>query len=280
VERGEDEEHNSEGEGEKAQGANGVNAENSSETNEENQVIGEENKDEGEELKLGDLEEVVKIYDAFRAPRKKIEPGKDRQLEKEFEGKMSKMLDELKQDLKDNPAIEIKNACILKSRHEVLDIPFQKMIETVNDKQAAEIWRKIRTQHNAVVEGLLDVVMKIKPSEHGDAKKMNSKVAEAQKETNDVLEAAQHLESEVQKHVQEKEELKKQFESEKKELLQQIEVLEEENKKYLDTIIKRSKVIGVPTPNIGGKDSPSKTGGDSVSKSQKVCLIVHHLYIA
>ena len=275
MERGESEGHASEGEGEKAQEPNGIKSENPPDVDEENQIIGEENKEPEEELKLADLEEVVKIYDAFRGMRKRVEPAKDRQLEKEFEEKMAKMIEELKQALNGNPTTEVKNASILKSRHDVLDIPYQKMIETVTENQAADIWKNIRSQHNAVVEGLIGIIMKMKPTAHGDAKAM-TKVEEAQKETHDVLEAAQHLENEVQKHVQEKEELKKQFESEKKEFLKQIETLEEENKKYLDTIIKRSKVIGVPTPTIGGKDSPIKASGDSGSKDKKVSLIINN----
>ncbi len=222
---------------------------------------------EGEELKLEDLEEVVKIYDAFRALSKRTEPGKDRQLEKEFEERMAQMANELKEALKESQGTEMKNVCILKARHDVLDVTFGKMVDFVSsDKAAADIWRNIRTEHNAIVEGLMATIPKLAgPAEAA----VNPEVAQAQKETRDVLEAAQHLEGEMQKHVQEKEEMRRQFEAEKKELQAQVASLEEENKKYLDTIIKRSKVIGVPTPNIMPKDSPMR-GGDASSKTKTV----------
>ncbi len=216
----------------------------------------EESKPHEEELKLEDLEEVVKIYDAFRALRKKTDPSNDKALEKEFEQKMSEMANGLKKALSESQSAELSNACILKARHDVLDITFGKLAETVPDKLTADLWKNIRKEHNLIVQGLLGVISKIRPAAVTSAEVAANEVAQAQKETHEVLEAAKHLESEMQKHVQEKEELRRQFEAEKKELQAQIASLEEENKKYLDTIIKRSKMAGVPTPMIGTKDSP------------------------
>ena len=228
----------------------------------------EEVKAAGIELKLEDLEEVVKIYDAFRAMRMRTEPGKDRQLDKDFEERMAQTANTLKESLINDP--EMKNAHILKARHSVLDITFEKLVGTVEDKQGAEIWKNVRTEQNKILEGLMGIIGELKPAVQGDVVAMQTEVAQAQKETHDVLEAAKHLESEVQRHERDKEELKKQFIAERKELQGQIASLEEENKKYLDTIIKRSKVLGVPTPNIGTKESPTRAGGDSGSKERKI----------
>ncbi len=227
-----------------------------------------------EELRLEDLEQVVKIYDAFRAMRKRVEPGKDRQLEKEFDGRMSQMANDLKEALNNSQSTDMKNVCILKSRHDVLNITFEKMVDTVSDKPTADIWRSIQAEQNAIVAGMLDAVSRLHSGAKGD---VHTEVVQAQKETRDVLEAAQHLESEMQKHVQEKEGMRRQFEAEKKELQAQVASLEEENKKYLDTIIKRSKVIGVPTPNIMPKDSPNRAAdsGKDNKKLTGVCILTH-----
>jgi len=222
--------------------------------NEEHPVKNEEEKPKEEELKLEDLEEVVKIYDAYRSMMKKVEPENDKVLEKEFEQKMSEMANELKNALAENKSAELSNACILKARHDVLDVTFDKMVQNTTDKLSQDLWKSIRNEHNSIVSGLLAIIAKMKT---GPKESAEGEVAQAQKETHDVLEAAKNLESEMQKHIQEKESLKRQFEEEKKDLLSQITSLEEENKRYLDTIIKRSKMAGVPTPSIGG-NSPSK----------------------
>lgn len=194
-------------------------------------------------------------------------------MEKEFEEKMAEMANGLKKALSENQTTELNNACILKARHDLLDITFAKMVDVAADRPTAEIWRSIWREQNAVVEGLLTVIEKLKPAVKGDVDAMHSEVAQAQRETHDLLEAAKNLESEMQRHIQEKEEMKKQFEAEKKELQNQVSTLEEENKKYLDTIIKRSKVLGVPTPSITAKDSPTRAGADPTSKDKKVNYI-------
>lgn len=227
-------------------------------------------------LKLEDLEKSVKVYDTLRSIRRKVEPGMDKQLEKEFDVHMSKLIGSLNEEFKKNPHAELKNALILKAKHDVLDISFSKVALFESDKQLAEVLKSIREEHNDIIDNLLEIIMNLKPFIGKDANTMQTEVAQAQKETNEVLAAAQNLEKEMQAHISEKEELKRQYEHQKLELQKQVEALEEENKRYLDTIIKHSKganIGGIPAPSSGaakiGGDSPNRTTAYGLPKDKK-----------
>lgn len=188
-----------------------------------------------EEANLEDLEEAVKIYDDFRAISKMAKPFQDKALEEEFEQRMSRMASELKKDLETNASPELKSARILKVRSDIINITFQKLIAAVPEKPIASIWSNIRKEHNIIVKGFVKLIEASQPT----SRNSGEDVVQAKQE---MLEVKRNLEEEIKRHLKEKEKLKRQFAMERKELVDQISSLEKENQKYLNNIIKRSKM--------------------------------------
>eukprot|EP00826_Nyctotherus_ovalis_P032125 TRINITY_DN2593_c0_g2_i1.p2 TRINITY_DN2593_c0_g2~~TRINITY_DN2593_c0_g2_i1.p2 ORF type:complete len:461 (-),score=134.64 TRINITY_DN2593_c0_g2_i1:3812-5194(-) len=188
-----------------------------------------------EEANLEDLEEAVRIYDDFRAISKMAKPSHDKALEEEFEQRMSRMANELKKDLETNASPELKSARILKVRSDIIDITFQKLIAAIPDKPIANLWSNIRKEHNIIVKGFVKLV----EASQSTNRSSGEDVIQARQE---MLEVKKNLEEEVKRQLKEKEKLKRQFATERKELVDQISSLEKENQKYLNNIIKRSKM--------------------------------------
>ena len=111
-----------------------------------------------DELRLDDLEQAVKIYDDFRAYSKKAYPSNDKKLESEFELKMSEMANRLKDNMESDSSSEFKNACILKTRSDILDITFRKMIAIVPDYAGVNTWLNILKEYNSIVQSFVKLV--------------------------------------------------------------------------------------------------------------------------
>ena len=173
-----------------------------------------------EELNLKELEGVVKIHNEFRTLNKRKNPHEDKAIEEEFEIKMSELATKLKQELEQADNKGMKAGCIIKIRNDILNITLKKMIDICTDKEVSGLWLNIQKELNEIVKDLLNLVKKISSKEK------------------DVT----PIKEEMQRRVQE---LKYRFELERKELQEQIASLESENKKYLDTLIKRSKTLSV-----------------------------------
>ena len=233
----------------------------------EGQEPHKESKREDGSLQLDELEDAVKVYDAIRTLRRRTEPAKDKQLEKEFDVRMAELAAGLKAGLQSASTSEMQKALVLKAKFALLDLSYAKMVEDVADPQAADIWRSLGVQQAKAAEGLWTVIMALKPKIEQDAGARKIEVAQAQQETQEVLRAAKQLEKEMQVHVQEKEDLKRHYDSEIAELRAHVSSLEDENRQYLDTIIKRSKaatVAGVvPRPVTAAKDSPDRMGKEA-----------------
>jgi hypothetical protein len=168
-----------------------------------------EHKDIANEIALSQheaLEEAVAIHDNFSAYSKKREPSKDKELEIEFRQQMIEIANKLKTQVNASP--RTKRLSLLRARNGILEISFKRMIELALDEESAKIWSTIKKEHNDILQELLQMA-----TEH------------KQQTNEDNIKA-----------------LRKQFEMEKRELKSQIASLESENKKYLDTLIKRSKM--------------------------------------
>lgn len=159
-----------------------------------------------EEVKFKALEQAVAIHDNFRAYSKKRDPNKDKELEMEFREQMASIAGRLGEGGE-------REVSLFGARNEILGITFGKMIELA-DEDVYKIWSSIKEEHDEIVQGLLEIAARnvIKDASNWD----NTQA------------------------------LREQFEAEKKELMDQIASLESENKKYLDTLIKRSKATGAP----------------------------------
>lgn len=139
------------------------------------------------------------------------------------------------------------------------------MIETAStNPKEAELWMRIQNESNQIIEKLIEIIKASKPQI--DIKQSSDNQAEllkTQKDYQDAVKAIQKLEKDIALHVIEKEGLKHEFEEEKLELQNHIASLEEENRKYLDMIIKHSKGISaqgsVASPTTKKKDTSVDT---------------------
>jgi hypothetical protein len=208
-----------------------------------------------EEVNFEDLEEAVRIYDDFRNIAKRTNSSQDKALEEEFEQRMSKLANALKKDLEENVISELKSARILKVRSEIIDITFQKMIAIVPDKAISDIWNSIRREHNIIVRGLVRL---FENSQSGE---------EIVKAKQEVMELKKSLEEERKNQQTEKEKIKRQFAAERKELIEQISSLEKENQKYLNNIIKRSKIAAISNNNTINNSSIQTNSNKNLKKS-------------
>jgi len=171
-----------------------------------------------------ELENAVKLYDDYRALSKMVAPENDRMLEEEFVKQLSELANKLKKDLEKTVMSKCKKARILKARNEITDITFEKMISMTSNKEAEEIWRSIRREHNNVVNGLIKLVEK---KSGGKSPRM--------------------INENLRMQIRGKEEVKKQFELEKKKLLEQIASLKKGNTESSSSVARNAKTKDLKT---------------------------------
>ena len=190
-----------------------------------------------EEIKFKDLEGVVKIYDDFRDYQRKTNPLHDKILEKEFEEKMSELADDLKEALQEKSSSEFKDACILKVRHEILDLTSSKISNIIIDTSLSKLWRNIRTEHNEIVQSLLKIITQITPiSENSQGENI-----EIKRQLKELKEANEKLNKEINKQISEEITLKKSFEMEIQKLREKINGLETKDRKTLNPVPNNTK---------------------------------------
>jgi len=168
-----------------------------------------------EEVKCEALEHAIAIHNNFRAYSKKRDPSKDKELEIELIQQVNKVVNKLNSQVNTSP--RTKRVLLLRARNEMLEITFSRMIKSVLDEESKKIWNDIKKEHNQIIQELLEIAAEPK-----------------------------HIINE--EYIKP---LKKQFERERRELNNKIASLTNENKKYLDTLIKRPKMtskISVPKP--------------------------------
>lgn len=177
------------------------------------------------ELKPQDLEEAVKIYDAIRAMRKRIEPMKDKLLIQELDRKMAEIVAQLKNSLKSDTPIPLRNSAILRAKYALLGMSFEKMIGFALDKQGEIIWKNIKISYDSIFERYNEIISYF--IENPISANQKSEVTEIPM----LQEEIKNLKNEIKNLNEEKELLKNNYENEKNELLQRIMQLEENNKK-------------------------------------------------
>ena len=224
-----------------------VNHEDSEEENEQNSDQKDENSpispeqnepEEQKEINNEKLEEVVKIYKAFQAMRKKIAPAEDQALKKELKAFLIEQTNLIDKSERENPKAIVKNAAVLKAKHNLVDMTYGKLVEAMNDPKSMDIWNSIRDQQNIILERLLNITTEINSAQNEKSKKDKAEIKPEDAE------------------------------EEKAELLSQIASLEEENKKYHEILAKRNLSV-----NAAPLSPPSPTKPSSPSKTEEKKVI-------
>jgi len=107
------------------------------------------------------------------------------------------------------------------------------------DEKAFEIFSKIQIGHDQIFNEYFQLASTA-PAE-GESGDLKSKLAQNEKETAEVIAAANTLNQQFESEVNEKQEMKDTYEKEIATLKKQLKAAEAENKKVLDTLIRVSK---------------------------------------
>ncbi|CAG9317864.1 unnamed protein product [Blepharisma stoltei] len=223
------------------------------------EVVKEEQYDEesDELLRKEDLENLASIYDEIRDVWHEIDPAEDKKLAADFDDHVKNVIEEFSNVMKQGYSQSLLQAHAMKSKHELYLICLDKSSELIfkESPKMGQILNKIHKVFDDTFRETLGLVFDMDSVCEEKINSMKNDIEKALKENNEILEAADQIEKDSQKHIIEKEILRKQMEEDKKEILLELEMLKEENKKYLDLLIKHSKstaeiALGGKSPNL------------------------------
>eukprot|EP00826_Nyctotherus_ovalis_P004686 TRINITY_DN11030_c0_g1_i9.p1 TRINITY_DN11030_c0_g1~~TRINITY_DN11030_c0_g1_i9.p1 ORF type:complete len:556 (-),score=154.85 TRINITY_DN11030_c0_g1_i9:427-2094(-) len=171
---------------------------------------------------MQDLSDVANVYNMIAQARKPAKTEEDINLEAIFKAQLQLVQQELSAKLTRSLSDDIKKAMVLKAKHVLVSFAFSKMVNIYSAKRAEDIWRSINGIYEEVFDGFAELLIEVISRKRS-------------KETNGG--AVEELEERL------KEEKRKRGKvyTENDELIMQINSLQEENKKYLDKILKSSK---------------------------------------
>ena len=192
-------------------------------------------------LQQEDLEQVAQLYDEVRSSWKLEDAEKDAELGDDFDQHVKEVMSALYEGVQRSPALE--HALMVQAKYDLYEICFQKAVDLVHLRDAAVggILLKVKQAHAQMVAALVEVVASSLPSMQEQLQQASADTQKAQRETAEVLEAAEQLESE---HLTLKEDavrLRAAWEAEKAELTSELEELRQENQRCLEALIKHSK---------------------------------------
>lgn len=227
------------------------------------------------EPKLEDLAEAAHIYDLIRAMRRGTKPEEDKQLGQAFEERMGRVVGELRQTLAGPLPAHVKSATILRSKQSLLDPSFEKLIEMCGTKRSLPVWRSVRRGYNDVVSDLAHILQHTITATDPESEQTKKQLESARAEIAAMKLSMENAQNELQASEKEKAELKRradQDRQDREEMAAQLRSVEEENKGYLATIIKRSKEAGNASPSRREKEGekPSPETASPVEKPQMV----------
>lgn len=189
------------------------------------------------------LEKIAGLYDEVRAMWVKEDKSKDTLLAEDFDEGLKKIMGELADVLKDKKQEYLVNVFSLKAKFDLTMLCQSKLLD-LSVKKNDKLGKKLKESNELLVQVFKETInnmMNFEPKINKKLGNMKNQVQHYQKESEEVVEAADQLQKETKMHKDTKESIIKHFQEEREELLAEIESLKEENKKYLDTIIRHSK---------------------------------------
>jgi len=106
------------------------------------------------------------------------------------------------------------------------------------NENAGEIFDKIQEGQTSIFVDYFNLIQQVSEGEGADLKR---ELDQNQKETQEVIQAANNLNQQYEEAVNEKEQMKADFEKEIAQLKKQLKNSDKENKRLLDTLIRHSK---------------------------------------
>ena len=189
------------------------------------------------------LERIAGIYDEVRSLWVKEDKTKDSKLANDFDECLRTVMKDLSEVLKEDQQEFLINVYSMKGKFELALLCQNKLLDLVQRKN--EKLGKIAKEVNQTLLGVFSEAFRgllaIQPKVQKKMQVLKNEVLRSQEESSEVIEAADQLQKEAKSLKDSRENLIKMFHQERLELQAEIESLQEENKKYLDTIIRHSK---------------------------------------
>ena len=181
-----------------------------------------------------EFEEIAEIYDSLRALHASRDPSRDLFLAQDFDNKLKTLMESLSQTLQSALNPHLKKERTLTAKFDLLSICSDKICDYLAvDKRLASVV-------GAVIDGLRGVYLELQDKliEVVREQEVRDKDLErGRMEMEQLLIAAEELEKERNRGRGRIKEMEK----DSVEMCKRIQELEEDNKKYLDTIIRHSK---------------------------------------
>ena len=194
-------------------------------------------------LKQEDLEKVAIIYDDLRSLWREIEPRGDKKLAEYFESNLKSIMTELNEIHKKDLASHLMHCYTLKAKCAFFNMCQDKAMQFVrrNSKKLASIFQDIHHSYLDLFENAISLVFSLDKSYVNQIAELKAELQRSNQQTAEVLEAAERLEKECEKHTNDKMSLRNRFEQDRQELIERINDLIDENKRYLDIVVRNSK---------------------------------------
>lgn len=194
-------------------------------------------------LKQKDLERIAVVYDQIRALWRKHDAKTDKKLAADFDVHVRSVMASLSGLLKKEKPSASMQATMVKAKYDLAEICSQKLTQFMKryDSQAATILTEIQEYNEDIIKQLCDLVVNLNAKAQDKIKALGQDLEKAALESAQVLEVAERLEREIEGLKKDRDNNYKTMEQERSELMAEIETLQDENRKYLDKIIKHSK---------------------------------------
>ena len=131
----------------------------------------------------------------------------------------------------------------LKAKYSFYNICSDKAIQYIkrNSSKLGNIFEDMHKAYFSMFEEVIFMIFSIDKNYNDSLKTLQQQLEKANQQTSELLEASEKLEKDCEKHVFDKKSLKAQFDEDRNEYNDRIKDLIDENKRYLDILIKNSK---------------------------------------
>ncbi|OMJ66454.1 hypothetical protein SteCoe_36689 [Stentor coeruleus] len=222
---------------------------------------------EDHSIKQEDLEKVAVIYDEIRSVWRNQDPEQDKALANSFDESIKSIMGELSEIAKARCPGPLLNVHMLKAKHDLNSLCLDKILDYAKAKspELSPMLEKVTPTLTFIHKNLVKMLI--------------SSIETTLYSPRDSLKASPHFSSSLnnndlkrlEEQLQEKNEIIEMFLKEKEDMMNEIMSLQEENKKYLDTIIKRTKSSAEvvlqkpPTPNPNQYSTPVSSVHSSIT---------------
>lgn len=203
-------------------------------------------------LKQEELEEIALMYDEIRSLWREEDGKIDEKLAEFFDTGIKKIMTGLTETHSKGFSDHILYCYNLKGKYMFYNICQDKAIEYINktNPKLAGIMQNIHKAYYSIFEQTASVVFSIDKKYLEILGTFKSQLDESNARTAKLLEAAEKLEKDFEKNLSEKTSLKGWFEQDRQDLMERIKDLSDENKRYLDIIVKNSKSSAESAMNL------------------------------